>query len=129
MRKVLLSALIICFGALIPAACSSSQFTLYKPSDDEPAWRVSVEQKVEFPSPRFFCVVNDSTVIEGLFELFTNSFEKDGIYRERPVKMSGFRTSHTTLRSTGSTMEVESGSVTYQVRVFINEEEVGIFDF
>jgi hypothetical protein len=125
MKKALLSALIICFGAFIPIACTSSQFTLYKPSDNEPAWRVTVEQRPELMSPRFICIVNDSSVVEGLFEIFKDNFEKDGTYRARPVKIAGYRTSHTTFDAKGQASVTSS----YQIRVFISEREVGKFDF
>lgn len=129
MKKVLLSALIVCFGAFVVAACTSSQFTLYKPSDNEPAWRVSVEQRPDLISPKFVCIVNDSAVVESLFELFSSNFEKDGSYRAKPVKMSGFRTSQTIVHAEGSTVELNSTSFSYKIRIFIDEIEVGVFDF
>jgi len=110
---------------LILAACSASQFTYYKPSEDEQAWRISVEKGTW---ENFICSINDSVVIDESFPLIGfnyNSFEKDGTYRDRNIKMSGFRTTYTDTDSDGKTSTTHA----YQIRVFIDEEEVGYFAF
>jgi hypothetical protein len=105
------------------AGCTSTQFTMYKPSDSAPGWRITVDKKPI--GEVFLCSINDSLVIEESFGLFSNNFEKDGTYSGKPVKMSGFRTTHSTTDSKGAVTTTS----TYQIRVFIDEREVGKFDF
>ena len=121
MRSFLFRALIVATATLL-TACSSTQFTLYKPSESEPGWRVTV---VKEPIGKFVCSINDSVVVEESFRGFSNNFEKDGSYRGKKVKMGGYRTAHT---STGSGGQITS-SHTYQIRVFIDDREIGKFDF
>jgi len=111
------------FVVLFLASCSSSQFTLYKTSESEPAWRISVEKKAI--SGNFVCTINDTVVVEESFGLFSNSFEKDGQFQGKAVKMNGFKKSHTTHDSKGNSTTEES----YQIRVFIDGKEVAKFDF
>ena len=46
------------------AACSASQFTYYKASEEEPPWRIIVEKN---QMESFACIINDSTIVEGSF--------------------------------------------------------------
>lgn len=109
--------------ALLLAACASSQVILYKPSESEAAWRITVTKKPL--STIFECVINDSSVVSEPFALFSNNLEKDGIYGGKKIKMLGFRETHV---SVGASAQVSSSS-TYQIRIFIDEKEVGKFDF
>ena len=110
---------------LILAACSASQFTYYKPSEDEQAWRISVEKGTW---ENFICSINDSVVIDESFPLIGfnyNSFEKDGTYRDRNIKMSGFRIANESVDANG----VKTTTYAYQIRLFIDKEEIAIFAF
>lgn len=60
------------FVVLFLASCSSSQFTLYKPTDSDPAWRVTFEKKAI--SNKFVCMINDTAVVEESFGFFSDSF-------------------------------------------------------
>ena len=70
--------------ALVFAACASSQVILYKPSEAESAWRITVTKKPL--STIFECVINDSSVVSESFALFSNNLEKDGFYGEKKSK-------------------------------------------
>jgi len=110
---------------LVFAACSASQFTYYTSSNEEPPWRITVEKN---PWESFACIINDSTVIEGSFPLVGfsyDSFEKDGEYGGRMIKMSGFRKTHETFDANGS----KTTTNTYQIRIFIDNEEIAVFNF
>ncbi len=122
MRSFLLRSVIAATATML-IACASTQFTLYKPSESEPAWRVTVVK--EGINNNFVCSINESMVVEGSFGLFVDNFEEDGSYQGKKVKMSGYRTSH---MSTGSEGKITT-SHTYQIRVFIDESEIGKFDF
>lgn len=122
MKSFLFRALIAATATLL-TACSSTQFTLYKPSESEPAWRITVVK--EPITDHFVCSINDSVVVEESFSLFGNNFEKDGSYRGKKVKLGGYRTAHTGIDSEGHI----TVSHTYQIRVFIDDREIGKFDF
>ena len=109
--------------AFILVACSSSQFTLYKATEDGPAWRVSVIKKPILNT--FVCVINDTEVMDDYFGLFSNNFEKDGTYQGKKIKMAGYRTPFTTIGYDGKV----TTDYKYQVRVFIDDKEVTKFDF
>ena len=117
MRSFLLRSVITATATLL-IACSATQFTFYGPSEGEPGWRVTVVK--EPLSENFVCSINGSEVVKESFSLFANSFEKDGSYQGKKVKMSGFRTFHT---------GIGFSITTYQIRVFIDEREIGKFDF
>ncbi|MGD0591719.1 MAG: hypothetical protein ABSA44_13125 [Bacteroidota bacterium] len=109
--------------ALLLAACSSSQFTLYKPTENDPGWRVAVSKKPI--TNNFVCTINDSIVVEESFGLFSNNFEKDGQYHGKKIKMSGYRTAYTKTGYDGK----PAIDYTYQVRIFIDEKEITKFDY
>lgn len=114
---------IIAVLVLMLVACSSSQFTLYKATEEGPAWRVSVIKKPILNT--FVCVINDTEVIDDSFGLFNNNFEKDGTFQGKRIKMAGYRTQFTT---TGYDGKVTT-DYKYQVRVFIDDKEITKFDF
>ncbi len=109
---------------LVAAGCSSTQSTLYKPSDESEAWKVNVIKKPSV-TEEFVCTINDSVVISESFPLFGDNFEKSGKYRGKKVMMNGFRKSTTTTDSNGKTESHDS----YQIRVFINDVLIDKFDF
>ena len=111
------------FVALFLVSCSSSQFTFYKPDRNDAAWKAIVEQKA-IPT-NFVCKINDTVVVEESFGFFSNSFEKDGQFHGKTVIMSGFKKAHTVYKGKGDSTTEES----YQIRVFIEGEEVEKFDF
>ena len=113
---------IILLTALLFAACSSTQFTIYKTSEDEPAWSVSVEKRV---LGKFVCSINDSVVVEDSYLSFGSYFEKDGHYGGKNIKMIGSRTSHSNWDQEGNSHT----SYTYYIRILIDEQEVGYFVF
>src|SRR3990170_1273820 len=104
------------------AACSASQFTYYKASEEEPPWRITVEKN---PMESFACIINDSSIVEGSFSLFFygyDSFEKDGMYGGKMIKMSGFRIANESIDANG----VKTTTYAYQIRLFIDKEEIAI---
>ena len=106
-------------------SCSTSQFTYYTAYEDEEPWRITVEKD---PWESFSCIINDSTVIEESFPVIGisyDTFEKDALYDGKNIKLSGFRTTHFETNPDGSTKTTS----TYQIRVFIEKEEVAIFNF
>ena len=113
------------FLLFLVAACSTSQFTYYTAYENEEPWRITVEKN---PWESFSCIINDSTVIEESFPVIGisyDTFEKDAVYDGKDIKFSGFRTIHFDTNTDGSTKTTS----TYQLRVFINKEEIAIFDF
>ena len=117
MRSILFRALITATATLL-IACSATQFTFYGPSESEPTWRITV---VKEPfSENFVCSINGSEVVEESFAFFANSFEKDGSYQGKKVKMSGFRTYY------GG---IGFSTTIYQIRVFVDNRQIGKFDF
>ncbi|MFC1746802.1 hypothetical protein ACFLZR_00520 [Candidatus Neomarinimicrobiota bacterium] len=122
MRSILIRALVAA-TAIMFMACAATQFTLYKPSESEAAWRVTVTKQPI--TDLFVCSINDSVVVEGSFGIFSDNFEEDGSYRNRSVKLAGYRAAQIGTGSEGQT----SISYTYQIRVFINESDIGVFEF
>ena len=109
--------------AFLIAACSSSQFTLYKPTENDPGWRITVSKK---PITNVFvCLINDSSVVEESFGLFSNNFEKDGTFRGKKIKLAGYRTAYTKTGYDGK----PTIDYTYQIRVFIDDKEITKFDY
>ena len=109
----------------VVAACSTSQFTYYTAYEDEEPWRITVESH---PIETFECFINDSSVIKGNFTAFIggyDSFEKDAPYEGKMVKMSGFRIANESTDANG----VKTTTYAYQIRIFIDKEEIAIFNF
>jgi len=109
----------------VVAGCSTSQFTYYAAYEDEEPWRITIEKN---PMESFACIINDSTIVEASFSPFLysyDSFEKDGIYEGMMIKMSGFRTTYTNPNPDGTT----STTTAYQIRIFIDLEQIAIFNF
>jgi len=107
------------------AACSTSQFTYYTAYENEEPWRITVENH---PVETFECLVNDSLVVKGSFTAFWggyDSFENNGIYDRKMIKMSGFRKENESVDANG----VKTTSYAYQIRIFIDKEEIAIFNF
>lgn len=112
------------FIAAVLYACSSTQMSMYKPSDNSPGWRVDVTKKGGIPD-EFICKINDSTVMSSSFPMIGDSFEKNGTYRGKKVVMSGYRTSEEKRDVNGNV----TSSDKYQIRVFIDDKLVDKFDF
>ncbi len=104
--------------------CSSSQMSMYKPSDSSPGWRIDVEKKAGF-TDEFICKINDSAVVSSSFPIIGDNFEKQGTYRGKKVVMSGYRTSTNTTEANGNVKSEDK----YQIRVFIDDKLVDKFDF
>jgi hypothetical protein len=116
---LIISSFIILYG------CSTSQFTYYTAYENEEPWRITVEKN---PWENFACVINDSTILEGSFPVFGftyDNFEENATYDGKDIKMSGFRTTYFDTNPDGSTKTINI----YQIRVFIDREEIAIFDF
>lgn len=109
---------------LLIIGCSSSQMSMYKPTDNSPGWRIDVEKKAAI-SDEFICKVNDSVVVSSSFPMIGDSFEKQGTYRGKKVLMSGHRTSSTITEGNGNIRTEDK----YQIRVFIDDKLVDKFDF
>lgn len=122
-KSILISSAFVL--ALIVCSCSSSQMSMYKPSDNSPGWRVDVTKKAALPTDEFICKINDSTVMSATFPMIGDSFEKQGTYRGKKVVMSGYRTSTDTRDANGNV----TSSDKYQIRVFIDDKLVDKFDF
>ncbi|HMS34965.1 MAG TPA: hypothetical protein PKC91_12860 [Ignavibacteria bacterium] len=112
------------FLLLIAVGCSSTQSSMYKPSDGGSGWKVNVVKKAGI-TDEFVLVINDSTVISDTFPLIGDNFEKKGTYRGKSVMMNGYRKSTNTTDSDGKVQSSDS----YQIRVFIDDKQVDKFDF
>ncbi len=104
--------------------CSSTQSSIYKPSDGGEGWQVNVIKKAGI-TDEFICTINGTIVISESFPLIGDNFSKKGDYRGKKVLMNGYRTSSTSKDSSGNTQTKES----YQIRVFIDDVQVDKFDF
>ncbi len=120
--KFFASAFIVLMLTVI--GCTSSQMSMYKPSENSPGWRIDVEKKAGI-TDEFICKINDSAVVSSSFPLIGDNFEKQGTYRGKKVVMSGYRTSTTTTDSNGNMKSDDK----YQIRVFIDDKLVDKFDF
>ena len=109
---------------LFVIGCTSTQSSMYKPSDGGSGWKVNVVKKAGI-TDEFVLVINDSTVISDTFPLIGDNFEKKGTYRGKSVMMNGYRKSTTTTDPNGTTKSNDS----YQIRVFIDDKQVDKFDF
>jgi len=109
---------------LFITGCSSTQSSMYKPSDGGSGWKVNVVKKAGI-TDEFVLVINDSTVISDTFPLIGDNFEKKGTYRGKSVMMNGYRKSTNTTDSDGKVQSNDS----YQIRVFIDDKQVDKFDF
>lgn len=109
---------------LLAAGCSSTQSSMYKPTDSNTGWKINVTKKPSI-TDEFILTINDSVVIKDTFPLIGDNFEKTGTYRGKKVMMNGFRKSSTTTESNGNTKTEDS----YQIRVFIDDVQVDKFDF
>jgi hypothetical protein len=109
---------------LFVIGCSSTQSSMYKPSDGGSGWKVNVVKKAGI-TDEFVLVINDSTVISDTFPLIGDNFEKKGTYRGKQVMMNGYRKSTNTTDSDGKVQSSDS----YQIRVFIDDKQVDKFDF
>ena len=105
-------------------SCSSTQSSVYKPSDGGSGWNVNVVKKAGI-TDEFVLVKNDSTVLSDTFPLIGDNFEKTGTYRGKKVMMNGYRKSATVTESNGNVRTDDS----YQIRVFIDDKQVDKFDF
>jgi len=109
---------------LIVSGCSSTQSTMYKPSDGDTGWNINVTKKASI-TDEFICTINDSIVVSSSFPFIGDNFEKSGTYRGKKVKMNGFKNSTTSTDSDGKTQTTDK----YQIRVFIDDSLVDKFDF
>ena len=109
---------------LVIIGCSSTQSSIYKPSDGGEGWQVNVIKKAAI-NDEFVCTINGTTVVSESFPLIGDNFSKTGEYRGKKVLMNGFRTS-TTNRDANGNMTTNN---TYQIRVFIDDVQVDKFDF
>lgn len=109
---------------LFAIGCSSTQSSMYKPTDSNTGWKINVTKKPSI-TDEFILTINDSVVIKDTFPLIGDNFEKTGTYRGKKVMMNGFRKSSTTTESNGNTKTEDS----YQIRVFIDDVQVDKFDF
>jgi len=109
---------------LIIIGCSSSQSTMYKPSDGGTGWKVNVIKKAAI-SDEFVCTINDSVVVSESFPFIGDNMQKSGTYRGKKVMMNGYRKTTTTTDSSGKI----STSETFQIRVFIDDALIDKFDF
>lgn len=122
--KNLLLSFFICFLLFILTGCSSTQSTMYKPSDGDTGWNINVTKKANI-TDEFICTINDSVVVSSSFPFIGDNFEKTGTYRGKKVKMNGFRNSTTITDSNGKSQTTDK----YQIRVFIDDSLVDKFDF
>lgn len=109
---------------LVMIGCSSSQSTMYKPSDGGTGWKVNVTKKAAL-GDEFVCTINDSVVISESFPFIGDNMQKSGTYRGKKVMMNGYRKTTTTTDSNGKI----SSSDSFQIRVFIDDALIDKFDF
>lgn len=122
--KNLLLGFFICIFLSSLNGCSSTQSTMYKPSDGDTGWNINVTKKPGI-TDEFICTINDSVIVSSSFPFIGDNFEKSGTYRGKKVKMNGYRNSNTVTDSNGKTQTTDK----YQIRVFIDENLVDKFDF
>ncbi|HRI86566.1 MAG TPA: hypothetical protein PK536_14075 [Ignavibacteria bacterium] len=118
------SQYILFFLLLIAAGCSSSQSTMYKPSDGEAGWNIDVTKK-DGLTDEFICKINGTTVISASFPFIGDNFEKSGTYKGKKVKMNGYKSSTTITGADGKVQSTDK----FQIRVFIDDQLVDKFDF
>lgn len=118
------SRYLLLFLLLLLTGCSSTQSSMYKPSDGSSGWKINVTKKPAI-TDEFVLTINDSTVLSDTFPLIGDNFEKTGTYRGKKVMMNGYRKSTTTTDSDGKVQSSDS----YQIRVFIDDVQVDKFDF
>ena len=109
---------------LAMTGCSSSQSTMYKPSDGGTGWKINVTKKAAIED-EFICTINDSVVISESFPFIGDNMQKSGTYRGKKVMMNGFRKTNSSTDSNGKVTTTE----TFQIRVFIDDALVDKFDF
>jgi hypothetical protein len=103
--------------AFMLAACTVSQYTMYKPAGEQEGWNIKVEQS----GSTFTLFINDQSVIEKSYAFLGTQFEAESTYKGKQVKMFGYRST-----STGYKGEISTHD---QVRVIIDGSEVSKFDF
>jgi hypothetical protein len=100
------------FLALVLFGCAVSQFTMYKPSDNETAWKIEVKTT----GNTYTLIVDGRSVVEGSFSFLGKDFQASGEFKGKNLKMFGYR------------RYIESVAHD-QIRVLINDAEVTKFDF
>ncbi|MEO8666843.1 MAG: hypothetical protein ABI462_15235 [Ignavibacteria bacterium] len=123
MKHFLLKYKILLFLLFI-AGCSSTQTTMYEPSDGGKGWQINVIKKPGI-TDEFVCTINGTTVLSDSFPLIGDNISKTGDYKGKKVMMNGFRTSSTTKDANGNMVSNDS----YQIRVFIDNKLIDKFDF
>ena len=96
-----------------------SQYSYYKPQANE-TWKVDVE-KVDGFKTKFVCRIDGDLVVEGSFPSLEQQFLVDSMYQDKPVQMSGFKKYIDTGKPWNESL--------YQIRVFIDHDEVTVFTF
>ncbi|MCB0727630.1 MAG: hypothetical protein KDD00_09205 [Ignavibacteriae bacterium] len=122
--KNLVLSFFICLMLFILSGCSSTQSTMYKPSDGDTGWNINVTKKANI-TDEFICTINDSVVVSSSFPFIGDNFEKTGTYRGKKVKMNGFKNSTTVTDANGKIQTTDK----YQIRIFIDDSLVDKFDF
>ena len=103
--------------SVILVACSTSQFTMYKPPDEVQGWKIDVKKSGD----TFEVKIDGASVVKDSYALFGSQFEGSGEYKGHKVTMFGYRT-----MSAGVKGDLV---VTDQIRVFVDYSEIGKFDF
>ena len=102
---------------LMLMSCSTSQFTMYKPSNETQGWKIEVEKL----SNTFTLKIDGVQVIEQSYNFLGSQFEASGSYKGKKVQISGYRTMSQGFNGVMITHD--------QVRVIIDDTEVTKFDF
>jgi hypothetical protein len=93
---------------------TSSQFTFYKHHEEEPAWRITVEQSMF--KDKFDCKIDDKVIMSESFGIFSKSFETHKIFHGKDILMAGYKEDH-------------KHYTKYYIRVFVDEREISGFVF
>lgn len=105
------------FLPLLFVSCSTSQFTMYKPVNEEQGWKIEVKKT----GNTFSVNIDGVSVVEKSYGFLGSQFEAAGTHKGKQVQMYGYRTFSTGYN--GQTITHD------QIRVIIDGTEASKFDF
>jgi len=108
---------LIGFIAIVLLACSSTQYTVFKPTNETTGWKIECEQSMGHYTLR----VDGMNVLSGEFDLFENNFESEKMHKGHKIQMLGHQRTVSTSETTTMTF--------VQIRVIIDDSEATKFDF
>lgn len=116
MKKLFLLSFVSIFTFFI-SSCSTSQFTMYKPSNNAEGWKIEVKNSMR----SFDLIIDGQLVLSESYSILGKELESTGEYQGKTIKMFGYRKYFD-----GSDGELEHRD---QIRIIIDDVEVTTFDF